>query len=185
MISASATMCPLRNYGSFSGDKWFRNSLSPPCQEPLGYSPLATSGSALFNVGQNRGHPGGFVDSRYSRRCGRLVLPQEAAGEHFVVGAGVVVHGDAHLFHIVGTLGALSRVTNFLHGREQQTDQDSNDSDIATNNSMSVKPARRARRSAKGIVAAVGRIMAFNSEGWRAIRIIESIEKEPIPPLAR
>lgn len=47
----------------------------------------------------------------------------------FVVDVLVIVHPERHLLELIGTRTSPSCLTGHLHGRQQQTDEDTNDSD--------------------------------------------------------
>src|SRR5207253_8471299 len=53
----------------------------------------------------------------------------EVAGGKGVVRAVVVVQGECHLVQVVGAGHAGGRLADFLHGRQQQTDEDRDDGD--------------------------------------------------------
>src|SRR5262249_7865212 len=84
----------------------------------------------LFVVGHQQGHPAPVgVPTLVRRGVVGLLGGVLDAGGQAAVGVVVVVQGDAHLFEVVGALGAVGGVADLLHGRQEQRDQDADDGD--------------------------------------------------------
>ena len=81
----------------------------------------------LLDVGEELavGRPAG-IGSGAGPRCHVIRPLAEGKCLESIV---IIVQGQPDLLQVVGALGAVGRFAHFLHGRQQQGDQDANDGD--------------------------------------------------------